>query len=70
MLIKKPADIKSAEITPKALYMNRRQFIAGTSGALASAGAALAGLGAIGMFEQASAGEKLPNVKKGSVQHR
>jgi sulfoxide reductase catalytic subunit YedY len=65
MLIKKPADIKSAEVTSKELYMNRRQFIAGTSGAVASAGVALAGLGALGMFEQARAGEKLPNVKKG-----
>jgi len=28
MLIKKPADIKSSEITPKELYLNRREFIA------------------------------------------
>ena len=26
MLIKKPRDIKSSEITPKDLYLNRRQF--------------------------------------------
>jgi hypothetical protein len=27
MLIKKPADIRSAEITPKEHYLNRRQFM-------------------------------------------
>jgi sulfoxide reductase catalytic subunit YedY len=42
MLIKKPAEIPSSEITPKSLYMNRRKFIAGT--AILGA-AALAGLG-------------------------
>ncbi len=35
MLIKKPADIPSSEITPKSTYLNRRDFIAG----LAAAGA-------------------------------
>ena len=66
MLIKKAADIKSAEITPKEIYLNRRQFIAGASGVVASAGAALAGLGIFGRPEIAYAGEKLPNVKKGA----
>ena len=40
MLIKKPADIASAEITPKDLYLNRRQFLVGAG---AIAGAAVAG---------------------------
>ena len=31
MLIKKPDDIKSAEITPKELYLNRRQFMLSAS---------------------------------------
>lgn len=31
MLIKKPADIKPSEITPKSLYMKRRDFIKSTS---------------------------------------
>jgi sulfoxide reductase catalytic subunit YedY len=62
MLIKKPADIPSAEITPKELYMNRRQFITGASAVAVSAGAALAGLDALGRPEPAHAGEKLPNV--------
>ena len=39
MLIKKPSDIPSSEITPKPAYMSRRKFIAGA----AAAGAALAG---------------------------
>ena len=30
MLIKKASDIKSSEITPKSLYLNRRKFLAGT----------------------------------------
>jgi sulfoxide reductase catalytic subunit YedY len=38
MLIKKPGDIRSSEITPKSIYVNRRKFLAGT----AAAGAALA----------------------------
>jgi sulfoxide reductase catalytic subunit YedY len=65
MLIKKPADIKPSEITPKDLYLNRRQFIRSTSAAALTAGAALAGLD---VFESspARAAEKLPNVKKSS----
>jgi len=31
MLIKKPADIASSEITPKRIYMNRRAFMAGAA---------------------------------------
>ncbi len=31
MLIKKPADIPSSEITPKSIYMDRRKFMAGAS---------------------------------------
>ena len=44
MLIKKPADIKSSEITPKELYLNRRQFMTSASTALQTAGAALTGI--------------------------
>jgi sulfoxide reductase catalytic subunit YedY len=41
MLIKKPSDTASSEITPKSLYMNRRKFITGASlvGAAVAAGA-------------------------------
>jgi sulfoxide reductase catalytic subunit YedY len=37
MLIKKPADILSSEITPKSVYMNRRKFMAGVAAAGAAA---------------------------------
>src|SRR6516162_9666801 len=40
MVIKKPSDIASSEITPKSTYINRRKFI---TGAAATVGAALAG---------------------------
>ncbi len=39
MLIKKPQDIQSSEITPKSVYLNRRKFITGA----AAVGAAVAG---------------------------
>ena len=29
MLIKKPSDIRYSEITPKSVYMNRRQLLIG-----------------------------------------
>ena len=42
MLIKRPDDIKSSEITPEATYMNRRKFIGRSAafGVIAAAGAA------------------------------
>jgi sulfoxide reductase catalytic subunit YedY len=40
MLIKKPADIPPSEITPKALYLNRRKFLAATA---VAGGVAVAG---------------------------
>ena len=46
MLIKKPADISSAEITPKHLYLNRRNFLLG-AGALAGAAFASRRIGRI-----------------------
>jgi methionine sulfoxide reductase catalytic subunit len=38
MLIKKPTDIPSSEITPKSLYLNRRKFLTGAAMATAAAG--------------------------------
>ena len=40
MLIKKPSDMRYSEVTPKHVYLNRRQFIAGA--------AAAAGVAAVG----------------------
>ena len=66
MLIKKPADIKSSEITPKGIYLNRRQFMTSASAGLITAGAALAGIDILRPSGRAYAGEKLANVKKSS----
>ena len=65
MLIKKPEDIKAAEITSKELYLNRRQFIASALGA----GAAIAGLDLVSTPEL-HALEKLANVKKGPAAYQ
>ncbi len=62
MLIKKPSDIASSEITPKWLYVNRRKFMTGA----AMAGAAAIGYKAFEMFspsESAQAGTKLQYTK-------
>ena len=61
MFIKKPSDIKSSEITPKTLYINRRQFMA------VAASLAAAGLAAEEMLlkTRAWAGQKLPVKKRG-----
>jgi methionine sulfoxide reductase catalytic subunit len=66
MLIKKPADIPSSEITPKSLYLNRRAFLAGA----AAAGAA--GIAGTSLRELASpstavyADAKIDGIKKSS----
>jgi sulfoxide reductase catalytic subunit YedY len=65
MLIQKPADIKSSEITPQEVYVNRRQFISAAGTAALAAGVSLAGCDFLGGPEDARAGEKLPNVRKG-----
>ncbi len=64
MVIKKAEDIRSSEITPKSLYLNRRKFLAGA----AIAGAATAA--GVGLREMASpsttalAGTKIDGIKK------
>src|SRR5262245_11303607 len=63
MLIKRPADIRSSEITDKSVYVNRRQFIR------AAAGTAVAAMGCVGGAPRlegatpAPHGRKLENVK-------
>jgi len=51
MLIKKPSDIPSSEITPRSVYLNRRKFLAGAAaaGAVALAGRAAGDLLAPGL---------------------
>src|SRR5580698_1293103 len=52
MLIRKPADLRFSDVTPKQMYLNRRNFLAGSLALGALAGAARAG--------------KLTDVKKSS----
>ena len=65
MLIKKAPDIRSSEITPKSVYLKRREFLQAGSTALAGAGLAAAGWNIWGgdAFAQIPR-TKLPNVKK------
>jgi len=67
MLIKKASDIPSSEITPKSIYLKRREFIQAGSAALAGAGIAAAGWNAMGgghALAQGGGLPKLPNIKK------
>jgi len=67
MLIKRPNDIPSSEITDKSTYVNRRTFIRAATGtaALAAAGA-LGGEAILSSQSPAPHGAKLPNVKPGA----
>ena len=62
MLIKRPADIRSSEITAKELYMNRRQFIL-TASATALSATALGGFSSL-LPNDAGAAEKFNNLRK------
>jgi|SRR5450432_1407762 len=64
MLIKKAADIRSSEITPRSLCLNRRKFLAGAAmaGVAAATGAGLREL--IAPSLRALAGNKIDGIKK------
>jgi sulfoxide reductase catalytic subunit YedY len=66
MLIKKAEDIRSSEITPRSLYLNRRKFLAGAAmaGVAVATGARLRGL--ISPSVTAQAGNKIDGIKKSS----
>ncbi len=66
MLIKKPAEIPSSEITPKSLYLNRRKFLAGTAiaGAAAVAGLRFGDLASPSITARANT--KIDGIKKSS----
>jgi sulfoxide reductase catalytic subunit YedY len=66
MLIKRPPDIRSSEITDKKLYLNRREFIQTATGAAAAGAAVLAGAGVVleAAAQPAPHGAKLENVGK------
>src|SRR5215831_18434574 len=64
MLIKKAEDIRSSEITPRSLYLNRRKFLAGiaATGVAAAAGAGVREL--ISPSTAALAGTKIDGIQK------
>src|SRR5579864_8719439 len=66
MLIKKAEDIRSSEITPKSLYLNRRKFLAG---AAVAGAAAAAGIGLREVMSPSTtvlAGNKINGIQKSS----
>src|SRR5438034_8930154 len=64
MLIKRPADIRSSEITDKKVYLNRREFIrAATGTALATASGAFAAEPLLYAQQPAPHGRKLMTTK-------
>ncbi len=65
MLIKRPDDIKSSEITDKKLYLNRRQFIRTASLGAAGIGSGLLLPGLLGPMGEALAAEKLEGFTTG-----
>jgi sulfoxide reductase catalytic subunit YedY len=67
MLIKEPADVRSSEITPKSLYLNRRKFLAGAA-VLGGAAAVSARFGKlISPAITASANNKISGIQKSSL---
>ena len=65
MLIKRPADIRSSEITDKKLYLNRREFLQVATGTAGLVAAGLVGGEALLHAEtSAQHGRKLESVKK------
>ncbi len=64
MLIKKAEDIRSSEITPKSLYLNRRKFLAGAAlaGAAAATGIGLREI--VSPSATAFAGNKIDGIQK------
>ncbi len=66
MLIKRPSDIRSSEITDRKLYLNRREFLQTATGAAAAGAAVLAGADVVleAAGQPAPHGRKLDNVRK------
>ena len=66
MLIKTAPDLRPSEVTPKALYLRRREFIQGVGGAVAATAAAMAGGATPLEAAQNPNAYKFPSLKKGS----
>ena len=68
MLIKRPADILSSEITDKQLYLNRREFLGATAATTAAVATGVLGSEAFLHAATAAAhGRKLENIKKSAL---
>jgi sulfoxide reductase catalytic subunit YedY len=70
MLIKKAEDVRSSEITPRSLYLNRRQFLASTAlaGVAAAAGVGLREI--VSPSTTALAGTKIDGIQKSTLSTR
>jgi sulfoxide reductase catalytic subunit YedY len=68
MLIKKPVDLRESEVTPKELYLRRREFIKAAGSIAAVAATAAVGSSLVGESEAAQNPNayKFPDLKKGS----
>jgi len=67
MLIKRAPDLRSSDITPKSLYVNRRQFLGAAAGtAVATAAGVLGADALVSAKTPAAHGRKIENIKKGS----
>jgi len=64
MLIKKAEDIRSSEITPKSVYLNRRKFLAGAAVAGVAAATGLSLRDMINPSAVAFAGNKIAGIQK------
>jgi sulfoxide reductase catalytic subunit YedY len=67
MLIKRPADIRSSEITDKKLYVNRRDFMRAGAVTLVAGAGGLLGAEVLLHAKGAQHGRKLANIKKGVI---
>jgi sulfoxide reductase catalytic subunit YedY len=64
MLIKKAEDIRSSEITPKSLYLNRRKFLAGAGLAAVAAATGFGAREIVSPSASALAGNKIEGIQK------
>jgi methionine sulfoxide reductase catalytic subunit len=64
MLIKKADDIRSSEITPRDLYLNRRKFLSGIAMTGAAAATTFAARDIFSPLQVANAGEKIAGIQK------
>ena len=64
MLLRKAPDVRYSDVTPRELYLRRREFLQGAAGVAAGAAAALSPLGVALAGAQTQGRAKLPNVKK------